>query len=595
MKLTLKILSFLFLPIFFLNLFLSISVTSEINFSNNLKYYAAGSGLEVDYDPECLSYESPLAKIYCNNPEKLLPAWRWSNFPLSSPVQGGIIELIKTLVTSSVYNNIANLFFSISALIWGGILLFIKYSLSSNIISVFANTIDNGFLTISKIFFGEDLSSYDGLIMLTIAIFLFVLSKKVLAGRGGAFRMITYFSVPVIFLYGMSITVQDTASSRDVSSLKDTGNFCETLTTGTPSWIGCIGIKSVDQVISIIGKGPSTIVSVSAAPTSRGDKEGKFTCSKYNAVLYNAFDEISKGRGDSILSMNSKEGNASSGVAIASLLWQRSWLTSWEGANFGTSSPRVSEATCHYLEHANEIVPKEQAYISQTAYGSSKFSFTREEFYSKLGKNVYDGAPIFPWIACQGNETDITQRSWEKLWEAKGVNSNNCNTWIYGNWTSEIQDGENWDFLNWDNLDEVRSDKLKAIKNLSPAGGVRSTDITNATEVMTTYRNDRPINRIMLGFGALISSLLSGFFLGLIAFGAFVAQVGLVLLLIMLPVTLMLIAMPLGKSGAPTGIGMKLFKLTLGFMTSKLVLTIALILTIQVSMIVTNLIYGVGN
>jgi len=86
------------------------------------------------------------------------------------------------------------------------------------------------------------------------------------------------------------------------------------------------------------------------------------------------------------------------------------------------------------------------------------------------------------------------------------------------------------------------------------------------------------------------------FVLGLVSLGAVVAQVGLVLLLIWLPVTLFIIAVPFktrdgdGKSV----LGMKLLKLTFGFMTSKFILLLTMLLIIQASTIVSNIIDSIG-
>jgi len=548
---------------------------------------------------DCKGFSSDLARQYCNSPLDLLPAWRWNSFPLNISFDGGIAGMIKSI--GSVGPNVmASFFFLLSGFIWKVILYFINLATSTDIISLASNSIDTGYYSVASMIFGSDMdvTKSNGILIIGIGIFLFTLGKLIAKGKSANIvRMVVTFLVPLTFMYGIA-TLSDPDRVNQLRNTKvyGTGNFCDNLIVGTPSWIGCIGTSVVDQVASQIATMPSIVSSSMANTVNDGNKTEKYSCEKYMSVLYNAYAEVSSGRGGNIMSFKSGDKKVNSATMEASLLWQRSWLTLWSGANMGTSEPRAGSATCHILEYANDIPPSEQAMIAKEAYQSGLAGIESEKAYSSItGGSASNGFPFYPWIACQGNPDDKTQKSWELLWSSgSDDNGTNCAGWLKGDWINGSDGG--YDFLNWGKLGDLGNDYNVATSKLDSNSVVTTKSLMNAKAVVSTYRNDRVWDRVLLGLIAMAAATAMAFVLGLVSLGAVVAQVGLVLLLIWLPVTLFIIAVPFktrdgdGKSV----LGMKLLKLTFGFMTSKFILLLTMLLIIQASTIVSNIIDSIG-
>jgi len=571
---------------------------------------AGGTPVSIEFVPpganatplvttDCKSFSSALAKQYCNSPLDLLPAWRWNSFPLNISFDGGLNGMIKSI--GSVGPNVmASFFFLLSGFIWKVILYFINLATSTDIISIASNTIDTGYYSVASMIFGNDMdvTKSNGILIIGIGIFLFTLGKLIARGKGANIvRMVVTFLVPLTFMYGIA-----TLSDPDrINKLRDTkvygtGNFCDNLIAGTPSWIGCIGTSVVDQVASQIATMPSIVSTSMANTVNEGNKTEKYSCEKYMTVLYNAYAEVSSGRGGNIMSFKSGDKKVNSATMEASLLWQRSWLTLWSGANMGTSEPRAGSATCHILEYANDIPPSEQAKIAEEAYQSGLAGIESEKAYAAItGGSASNGFPFYPWIACQGNPDDKTQKSWELLWSSgSDDNGTNCAGWLKGDWINGSDGG--YDFLNWGKLGDLGNDYNVATSKLDSNSVVTTKSLMNAKAVVSTYRNDRVWDRVLLGLIAMAAATAMAFVLGLVSLGAVVAQVGLVLLLIWLPVTLFIIAVPFNtKDGTgKSALGIKLLKLTFGFMTSKFILLLTMLLIIQASTIVSNIIDSIG-
>ena len=561
-----------------------------------------GSNASPIVTTDCKSFSSELARQYCNSPLDLLPAWRWNSFPLNISFDGGISGMIKSI--GSVGPNVmAGFFFLLSGFIWKVILYFINLATSTDIISLASNSIDTGYYSVASIIFGKDMDvkSSSGILIIGIAIFLLALGRLITRGKNAnILRMVITFLVPLTLMYGIAtlanpVRITELNKARDTTKV-GTGNFCDNLITGTPSWIGCIGTTVVDQVASQIATMPSIVSSSMANTINDGNSAEKYSCEKYMSVLYDAYAEVSSGRGGNIMSFKSGDKKVNSATMEASLLWQRSWLTLWSGANMGTSEPRAGSATCHILEYSNDIPPSEQSMIAKVAYPNGGAGITSEKAYAAInGGSASNGYPFYPWIACQGNDSDKTQKSWELLWRSgNNDGGTDCKGWLEGNWINGSDGGYN--FLNWGKLGDLSNDYNVATSKLDSNPGVTTKSLMNAKAVVSTYRNDRVWDRVLLGLIAMAAATAMAFVLGLVSLGAVVAQVGLVLLLIWLPVTLFIIAVPFNTKDetGKSALGMKLLKLTFGFMTSKFVLIFTMLLIIQASTIVSNIIDSIG-
>jgi len=117
--------------------------------------------------------------------------------------------------------------------------------------------------------------------------------------------------------------------------------------------------------------------------------------------------------------------------------------------------------------------------------------------------------------------------------------------------------------------------------NVGPdAPGATAQGLGTVNSTVTAMWGNNPTQRFLDGLIALITALVYVYALGALAIGSIIAQFGLVMLLSLLPITLLLLALPT-KEGSRNATGLKLLKMTFAFFASKLTLIVVLLLLIQ--------------
>jgi len=100
-----------------------------------------------------------------------------------------------------------------------------------------------------------------------------------------------------------------------------------------------------------------------------------------------------------------------------------------------------------------------------------------------------------------------------------------------------------------------------------------------------------------LGILALVTSLLYAYAIGFLALGTFFAKIGLVIMIILLPGTLLMLAVPSASSSSGSGpkIGQKMLRMTAGFVLSHGMLSFVLGLLLSVMLVFEALVGGTGQ
>jgi hypothetical protein len=103
--------------------------------------------------------------------------------------------------------------------------------------------------------------------------------------------------------------------------------------------------------------------------------------------------------------------------------------------------------------------------------------------------------------------------------------------------------------------------------------------------------------RLTLSILALITSILYVYAIGFLALGTFFAKIGLVILIIMLPGTLLLLALPTAGDGhgSARAMGQKMLRMTFGFILSHGVLSLVLGMLLSVMLLLEALVGGTGQ
>jgi hypothetical protein len=123
----------------------------------------------------------------------------------------------------------------------------------------------------------------------------------------------------------------------------------------------------------------------------------------------------------------------------------------------------------------------------------------------------------------------------------------------------------------------------------APSDSVTQNQLSQNYEAVKSYWGQNESFAVLDSLLALVTAVAYIYALGALALGAILAQVGLVIMLLLLPATLLLLAIP-SKEGGRIRSGTTLLRTTLGFIVSKAVLTIVLVIMLEMILWIQNLI-----
>jgi hypothetical protein len=239
----------------------------------------------------------------------------------------------------------------------------------------------------------------------------------------------------------------------------------------------------------------------------------------------------------------------------------------------------------------------------------------RDPYLSGPVRNEADQAKLLMWAACYN--VDGTRAGWryQAAWLDRGKLSTekdraqHCQEWWYLGVGPDAGTGGESTKLVWADVpggggNAAGVDNIApggAIPVVSPGGGAssaRQDSYDDLSFAVAAFRGDNTAGRALNGLITLITSAAYLYVLGGIAIGALVAKLGFVIMLIILPATLFLLAVPTGGKGRnPTGV--KLLRMTGGYMAANFLLTVVLTLLLTTMVLLTQLVaplpLGGGN
>ena len=422
----------------------------------------------------------------------------------------------------------------------------------------------------------------DGLMGSGLAVLLFGAALLLIAGRvlnhggRGSVRIMLSVLIPLASVQLMLGAVGDTQKLQDNRSSSAAWNL-------TPAGLAERGNKAVNLVAA------GLIESVAESSLSGG--EGIGPCKYYYDTLHRAY----------ALKQDDNTGSKAATMRTLSVLWEVSFLEAITEAQFGVRE-EGRRAMCQYLEDGRDTTPAERMAIAGAGREGSPYAAFPARDKDFEGYTVFheieDGNDRntlrLAWIACAyenvgaGGGSNMKGRD---LWEMKGDQGDSidgfCADWGGGDWDGE-DGGGGW-FTRWDDDAMEFKDAGDAASRGYPSGEVPH------KVIVSNLGQDGEFNRIALALGAMISAFAYGAALFIPGLGASLATVGLTFFLVLLPATLFLLAVPSkGGNGGLRGTGMKLLKLTGGFIASKAVFLFILALLVQLIMLYSTLFEGIA-
>lgn len=563
---------------------------------------------------------------YSKNPQDLLPAWRWGGSTQMLKASGSVPD-----PAAFIFGGLGGLMFALAGWIWQLLLAIIAWALGMNLVNSAATSINRGF----SVFFTSLAGPGAAAIWIVIVL-----------GGAYAVRLLMRGKLPKVFSTALivivplaALTALDfaatgntsgvvssvTTSSGSAGGSANTGNTklnggnatgtatltgqCAQVNVGSPAWIACKGSNYLDNLAADMSTGFGMWGgSIGATGSAGAPVDAAPTCSAYVATLYSQYYAYSALGGlnpgaNTSLTGASTNNSSLDGLATVSNLWQQSLLTNWVDAQYGGGTAGA-DMYCHEMEESATISATEQKTLmveSASISGTSDFGLSTT--YSAIPVGVFANYIItggynnnrnaidqtLAWGACSvsGSGKWTTRDSgWSADFMATDGNAGSgdfagqCNDWF----TNPNPHGTNA------GTDDAYGIGGSSGKLPTPA---TAADINDQNTVAAVLGHDT--GKILLdGLLAFITAIIYLFALGGLAIGSVIAQIGLVLLLALLPVTLLLLAIPT-KEGGRIQAGVKLMKMTLGFFVAKLSLTLVLLILVELIMLLDNLLVAGGS
>lgn len=584
----------------------------------------------------CLEY---LAGAYQGNELQLLPAYRWANPPSLSNTYGSGDHL----AGRSVISNIAEIFFAIAGWIWWLLLSIVAVGMRMD--PLFSNSIG---VRVNTLFYGLSQGISAGFVWFACVGGVLVALMSPLRGRGAPsiISLVIGVAVPLGFLWTMTTAADPAKNAVTVGSPVWLGRQGVNLLDQTTGFAASQMNNALEGVLiddPLAGNSTQLTPNCSAYTSALHQAFNRswstdLALSKKNAD--NAARDLGTVNGKPVQSatyeFTNVGGNGGAGtLSSLSNLWESSFLPQWIAAEFDGKRPAY-RIYCHYMERGAGKPGPEQATIgviagypavtARTMDAPLKNSFS--PYVAPISNRVRpaSGAPSSPATtpaassaatatpynsAFSGDpalgpyfgsdrtkNTDLEKSGIAKLlmWAACSTDANGnfqpgpawadeggvtpaiCQTW----WAT----GDNSGWLEWN--EESATEMKNQTVCQPPTNGAAGADCVEelGAIIMATHGKNAS-TRFFAGVLSAVSAVFYFWVLGMVSLGLIIAKIGFILMLMLLPVTLFLLAIPKWrvdpKRAQRNATGLKLMKRTIGFAAASSVfqmLVILIILTI---------------
>lgn len=525
-----------------------------------------------------------------SSPQNVLPISRWG----SNGATGFYTNLSVTDAISAISVFIASMSFTAANTIWQLLFSIANFASSSNILNEAAVAINSMFSTLYKAI----LSS--GVIGIALLIAAVSVGVAFLRRQGSPFKVLATFIIPLAVMQGLAMAIATPAATTSGSlatpQTKVVSPSSQAVPTGSPAWLAQTGTNFIGDAITplsnLFGSGSSSVSNVALAEPN---------CQSYVAALNGAYDGAA----------SKNAGTPSSTLQSISNLWQTSYLTPWEFAQFGNTTG-ASAAYCHLLEYNAGSSAVSQQAISEIAYpylfstatpaqpsvvptaGATASNTTPTGIYGLedssnetvssdtkqsilLGYSACSYAnktwtvdPGFASLETYGSTSGTTQAP-TSVGRAAAINpqpTTPATTGSAGGTVAGPSVCQSW----WSNGNTDNFWVASNYQDLSPAAQASAPGVQQAYAEMSALLGHNGPSALLYGFVAFLSAVVTAYGLAGLVVGSAIAEIGLVLLLILMPVSLTFLSAAATKSKA---LGVRMLKLTGGFLVGKFALALA--------------------
>lgn len=543
---------------------------------------------------------------YTSNPEALLPAWRWASATGMQEATGNIPNPVGLFFTS-----IGQLMFSISGWMWRFLLAIIGWAMGMNLVGAMATEINRGF----SIFFAALAGPGAVAIWLVIVLGIIMIVRQAMRGQmGKIFSTILVVLVPLAAMTALdfyatgdtsgvvssstsaSVSVPSSGTAAAVAAANQCG--VASIPVGSPAWVACEGTGYLNTISFDLSTGLGMwggALGGASSALGGGGTDTSPTCAAYVATLDQQYEsyataatETDPGTGSNVTVTPVANTGYDPALVTTSNLWEQGFLVNWVDAQFGSLNQGI-DMYCHAMENNAGINATEQKALFVS-------SASLESGGGASLASAYNAVPVgdFTNLVNTGGNDNNRQAIDETV--AWAVCAYSGGSWVPRNagWEDDYQatnsggsssqmttDCPQW-FVNGKGAGgDYGIDDVYAIAGNKGQVPPNPTAVDLQDQAAEGGLLGHDTSQIFLdGLLTFLTTLVYLFALGGLAVGSVIAQIGLVLLLAILPVTLLLLAVP-QKGGGRIQAGVRLFKMTLGFFVAKLTLTLTILVLLE--------------
>ena len=563
-----------------------------------------------------------LASRYQGHEIDLLPAYRWKQANSMTNTygwkDGGNV----------FFSAIAQLLFMFAGFVWWLLLELIRLALQLD--PLFSNSVGK---EVNNLFYGISSGVSAGFVWFACVATVLVAMITPLRSKGAPSIMsvVVMVMLPLGTLWAMTTAADPT---KDVIGV------------GSPVWFGRQGVMMIDQTTGFASDVMSDAMGATKMKSIQGAGAGGSgpSCTAYNGALKNAFQAAwatdaarpnedaaakktvldSPVTPDPVSNLRGAQHTGAGTMVSLSNLWESAYVPQYVAAEFGGEKAGW-DIYCHYMERDTGTSAAEQATIGAAAVGypatpnvtklgpvaisetrvipvgdrvnpNSDGSGTPAPATQEAGdtwpeagpyigtdptwsaKEKKEQAQLMLWAACKNSGDVFTaKKGWAEYGE---LTDNQCSDW----WSS----GKIIDNLQWDE-GTARDNKW------TPCSSKDGDCASEVSQMYLAMHGKNAGQRVFAGAFSLATAAAYMYVFGMVGLGVLIAKVGLLLMLMALPVTLFLLALPKWrvdpKTAQRNATGMKLMRKTFGFAAATAVFQLVVVFAVLIIALIRSVLF----
>lgn len=514
-----------------------------------------------------------------SSPVELLPAWRWRNVaPRADYGKFDIGEVASSGISTGLT--------SLASVLWNMVLWITAAVFSFDLVSQAAQPMDRAFLALARPVVNSGIW-----VLLLFGALAVALRRAFTRGDvAGAMRTMLLSLAPLALLMVLVSNAERGLDTADGYAADGPAGLAVRAVRGMDNF----GATFSSAVVTGFG-----LIDTSGAMSGNSDT-GPLGCAAYSSAMANQYRAVT----------GSAPGTAGDQLVVLSNLWERGFLDPWGRIQFGEAvtsdgQPYRDYVGCRQLEQNRNTRGDQQYELTLLAaqLHGTPVSPPSPGLFSVGSRQNDRTATVMFWAGCRYDGTWRADPGFAAIGQ---LDADWCaEAWATGSPDGgEVQPGRLRRGLNWvlGPIDFATPLNLGDRLNLTSSAivearqGPAGSDSYEAGKLVLDYWGANSGERLVYSFIILLTAVIYLYALGAISLGALLAKFGLIVLIALLPLTLLLMAVPSSRDRGGAGqLGAKMLRVTGAMVATNFVFTVFLVTLIQLITLISSLLAGLGD